>query len=259
MGMMSLFSLEGKKALLTGASRGLGKEMALAMAEAGADTVIVARERTALDKTAEELRRFGHKVGTIQRDISRPADAKSMAEQALEEFGPFDILVNNVGNRTGDVPTEDLSFEDWQYAIDLNLSHAFVCSKIIGRAMIERKRGKIINTASISGLIINRGIYGRTYETAKAALIHLTRALAADWAPYNINVNAIAPGYFLTEINREWFRKKPELGKAVLEQIPMGRCGEPYEIGPLAIYLASDASNYMTGSVVVIDGGFTVW
>jgi len=259
MGVMSLFSLEGKKALLTGASRGLGREMALAMAEAGADTVIVARERAALDKTAEDLRRFGHEVGTIQWDIGRPADAESMAEQALEAFGPFDILVNNVGNRTGDVPTADLSFEAWQHAIDLNLSHAFVCSKIIGRAMIARKRGKIINTASMSGLIINRGIYGRTYETAKAALIHLTRALAADWAPYNINVNAIAPGYFLTEVNRDWFQKKPELGKAVLEQIPMDRCGEPYELGPLAVYLASDASNYMTGSVVVIDGGFTVW
>ena len=259
MGVMSLFSLEGRKALLTGASRGLGREMALAMAEAGANTVIVARERTALDKTAEELRRFGHEVGTIQRDIGRPADAESMAEQALEEFGPFDILVNNVGNRTIDVPTEDLSFEDWQRVVDLNLSHTFVCSKIIGRAMIERKRGKVINTASMSGLIINRGIHGRTYETAKAAVIHFTRALAADWAPYNINVNAIAPGYFLTEVNREWFRKKPELGKAVLEQIPLGRCGEPHEIGPLAVYLASDASSYMTGSVVVIDGGFTVW
>ena len=171
MGVMSLFSLEGRKALLTGASRGLGREMALAMAEAGADTVIVARERTALDRTAEELRRFGHEVGTIQRDIGRPADAENMAEQALEEFGPFDILVNNVGNRTIDVPTEDLSFEDWQRVVDLNLSHTFVCSKVIGRAMMERKRGKIINTASMSGLIINRGIHGRTYETAKAAVI----------------------------------------------------------------------------------------
>ncbi len=259
MGVMSLFSLEGKRALLTGASRGLGREMALAMAEAGADTVVVARKQAALDKTAEDLRRFGHEVGTIQRDIGRPADAQSMAEQALAEFGPIDILVNNVGNRTIDIPTEDLSFEDWQRVVDLNLSHTFLCSRIIGKTMIERRKGKIINIASMSGIIINRGIHGRTYETAKAAVAHFTRALAADWAQYNINVNAIAPGYFLTDINREWFRKKPELGKAVLDQIPMGRCGEPPEIGPLAVYLASDASNYMTGSVVVIDGGFTVW
>ena len=259
MRVMSYFSLEGKRALLTGASRGLGREMALAMADAGADTVIVAREQRALEKTAAELRRFGHEVGTIQRDIGRPADAEDMAEQAIKEFGAFDILVNNVGNRTIDVPTEDLSIDDWQRVVDLNLSHTFVCSKIIGRAMMKRRSGKIINTASMSGLIINKGIHGRTYETAKAAVIQFTRALAADWAPYNINVNAIAPGYFLTETNREWFNKKPELGKAVLDQIPMGRCGEPFEIGPLAVYLGSEASNYMTGSVVVIDGGFTVW
>jgi gluconate 5-dehydrogenase len=259
MGVMSLFRLEGKRALLTGASRGLGREMALALAEAGADVVIVAREEAALEAAAEEIARFGHDVATVRKDISRPEDAEEMAREALERFGGFDVLVNNVGNRTLDVPTSDLSYDDWQRVIDLNLTHCFLCSRIIGAGMIERRNGKIINIASMSGIIVNRGINGRAYETAKAAVLAFTKTLAADWAPYNINVNAIAPGYFLTDVNREWFRKKPELGHAVTDQIPMGRCGEPAEIGPLAVYLASEASSYMTGSTVVIDGGFTLW
>jgi gluconate 5-dehydrogenase len=181
-----------------------------------------------------------------------------MSADALREHGHFDILVNNVGNRTVDIPTEDLSYEDWKSMIDLNLTHCFLCSKIIGREMIRRKRGKIINTASISGMIVNPGVFGRAYETAKAGVIALTKSLAADWAPYNINVNAIAPGFFLTDINRDWFERKPELAEAVNAKIPMGRCGDPKEIGALAVYLASDASSYMTGSILIIDGGLTL-
>jgi gluconate 5-dehydrogenase len=164
-----------------------------------------------------------------------------------------------VGDRPASVPTEDLSLEDWEHVMDLNLTHCFICSKLIGREMIKRRKGKIINTASMSGIIVNRGVFGRTYETSKAAVIAFTKALAADWAPYNVNVNAIAPGYFLTEPNRRWFIEKPELKKIVEESIPIGRLGQPEEIGGLAVYLASDASNYMTGSVILIDGGYTLW
>jgi NAD(P)-dependent dehydrogenase (short-subunit alcohol dehydrogenase family) len=259
MGVMQLFNLEGRRALITGASRGLGREIALALAEAGADTVIVARDKAVLEKAAEQIRAFGRNVGTIQADISEPDRAERMARHALDAFGHFDILVNNVGNRLVDIPTEELTYEDWKSMVDLNLTHCFLCSRIIGREMIRRKSGKIINIASISGMIVNRGIFGRAYETSKAAVVAFTRTLAVDWAAYNINVNAIAPGYFLTDVNRDWFQRKPELAEDVNAQIPMGRCGEPREIGALAVYLASDASSYMTGSTLVIDGGYTLW
>jgi NAD(P)-dependent dehydrogenase (short-subunit alcohol dehydrogenase family) len=258
MGVISLFNLEGRRALVTGASRGLGKAIAVALAEAGADTVIVARDGDMLEKTAVEIRSIGRKVGTVKADISIPEEAERMSVDALRRYGNFDILVNNVGNRTLDVPTEDMSYEDWKSMIDLNLTHCFLCSKIIGREMIARKKGKIINTASISGMIVNPGVFGRAYETAKAGVIALTKSLAADWAPYNINVNAIAPGFFLTDINREYFEKKPGLAESINAKIPMGRCGDPMEIGALAVYLASEASSYMTGSILVIDGGLTL-
>lgn len=259
MAVMSLFNLEGKRALVTGGSRGLGKEMAFGLAEAGADTVIVGRDDFVLKNTVQELKAFGHEVGSIQADISTPEEANKMAESALDEYGHIDILVNNVGGRRIDIPTQDMSLEDWQRIVDLNVTSCFLCSKIIGKEMIKHNKGKIINTASISGIIINKGIHGRVYETSKAAVVAFTKTLAVDWAPYNINVNAIAPGYFLTDINRKWFKEKEGYQESVNAQIPMGRAGEPNEIAPLAVYLASDASSYMTGSVLVIDGGVTLW
>lgn len=259
MGIISMFDLNGKTAFVTGGSDGLGKAMALALAEAGADIVIASRNQANLENASREIRKFGTDVKAIKGDLSTPAGAESVARKALEQAGRIDILINNVGGRPVSVPTEDLSLEDWQYAMDLNLTHCFICSKIIGRQMIERRKGKIINNASMSGFIANKGVTGRTYETAKAAVIAFTKALAADWAPFGVNVNAIAPGYFLTEPNREWFIKKPELKKIAEESVPMGRLGQPEEIGGLAVYLASDASNYMTGSVILIDGGYTLW
>jgi len=259
MGAMSLFKLDGKRALITGGSRGLGKEMALALAEAGADIVIVGRDESILKNTAKEIGALGHEVGTIQADISTPEEATKMAEKALSEYGRIDILINNVGGRRMDIPTEELPYDKWKWVLDLNLTSCFLCCKIIGKEMVKRKKGKVINTASISGIISNKGIYGRSYETAKAAVMAFTKALAADWAPYNINVNAIAPGYFLTDVNKRWFNEKPGYKESVNVQIPMGRPGDPKEIGPLAVYLASEASSYMTGSVIVIDGGVTLW
>src|SRR6185295_7983670 len=140
-----------------------------------------------------------------------------------------------------------------------NLTSAFIWSKVVGGAMLPRGWGRVINVASISGLIANRGIAGRSYETSKAALLSFTRALAADWAPHGVTVNAIAPGGFLTDPNRRWFRERPELKDTFEGMVPMARLGEPEEIGPLALYLASDASSYMTGAAVVIDGGYTLW
>jgi gluconate 5-dehydrogenase len=164
-----------------------------------------------------------------------------------------------VGGRDLDVAIEDTDLATWQKFVDLNLTHCFLCTKIIGGAMLKRGNGRVINIASISGMIANRGIGGRHYETTKAALIHFTRAAAADWAPRGVTVNAICPGLFMTEPNVAWAKKHPEVIETFVRAVPMGRTGEPHEIGPLAVYLASPASSYVTGAAFVIDGGYTLW
>ena len=185
MGVLDRFRLDGKRAFVTGGSRGLGREMALGLAEAGANLVLVGREQAALDHTATEIRARGREAFTIQADVGQPAEAERACRAALAEHGPVDILINNVGGRRVDIPTQDMPVETWQTLIDLNLTSTFVCTKILGGAMIGRGRGgRIINVASVSGLIANRGIGGRSYETGKAAVIAFTRAVAADWAPH---------------------------------------------------------------------------
>lgn len=259
MSVLDRFRLDGRRAMITGGSRGLGRAMAQALADAGADLLLVGREKQALETAQSELAVTGRKVDVIIADVGVPAEAERACKEALERCGGFDILINNVGGRRISIPTEDLPLKDWQHIVDLNVTSAFLCCREIGKGMISRKRGSIINVTSISGIIVNKGIHGRTYETSKAALTAFTKALAVDWAPHNIRVNAIAPGGFLTDPNRKWFREKPELHDIFVNQIPMGRLGEPDELGPLAVYLASDASSYMTGATLIIDGGYTLW
>jgi gluconate 5-dehydrogenase len=152
-----------------------------------------------------------------------------------------------------------MPLDTWQELIDLNLTSAFLCTKLLGGAMVERRQGRVINIASINALVAGRKIGGRHYETAKAAMVQFTRATAADWAPFGVTVNAILPGGFMTDANKRWQRENPEVIEEFQKQIPMGRFGEADEIGPLAVYLASDASSYMTGASLVIDGGYTLW
>jgi NAD(P)-dependent dehydrogenase (short-subunit alcohol dehydrogenase family) len=253
------FSLAGRRAMITGGSRGLGKEIALGLAQAGADLVLVGRERASLDAAATAAAALGAEVATLVGDVSVPEQAEETARRAIGECGPIDVLVNNVGGRRFNVPTEEMPTDTWRTQLDLNVTSAFVCTKIVGGEMVKRRSGRIVNVASISGLIANRGIAGRGYEAGKAALVGFTRAVAADWAPYGVNVNAIAPGVFLTDPNRRWFDDDPELKVTIESMVPMGRLGEPREIAPLALYLASDASSFMTGAVIVIDGGYTLW
>ena len=259
MGVLETFRLDGRRACVTGGSRGLGFAMARGLAEAGANLVLVGREIEALQTARETLGAIGCQVEVLAADVGEPSPSEEAAQRVIEAWGPIDILINNVGGRRIDVPTEALPTADWQRIIDLNLTSAFIWSKIVGGAMLGRGWGRVINVASISGLIANRGIAGRSYETAKAALLSFTRALAADWAPRGVTVNAIAPGGFLTEPNRRWFRERPELRPTFEGMIPMGRFGEPEELAPLAVYLAGDASSYMTGATLVIDGGYTLW
>jgi NAD(P)-dependent dehydrogenase (short-subunit alcohol dehydrogenase family) len=260
MSVMDQFRLDGKRALVTGASRGLGRVMALALADAGAGIVITGRTVETLEQTAGEIRSRGREASTVQADMSVPAECQAACERVLAEMGPIDILINNVGNREVSVPIATESLEVWQKSIDLNLTSCFLGTKIVGQAMLERGRGgRIINIASISALVANRGIGGRHYETAKAAVLHFTRCAAVDWAPHGVTVNAICPGLFMTDVNREWNERRPDVIKAFVENVPMGRPGEPDEIGPLAVFLASPASGYVTGAAYVIDGGYTAW
>jgi NAD(P)-dependent dehydrogenase (short-subunit alcohol dehydrogenase family) len=260
MGVLDLFRQDGKRALVTGASRGLGRSMALALAEMGADIILTGRNQETLDATAGEIRSLGRKAWTITADMGAPQECEQAFAKAIGEMGPIDILINNVGNREENVPIETESLDTWQKLVDLNLTSCFLGTKMVGKAMLERgKGGRIINIASISALIANRGIAGRHYETSKAAVLHFTRCAAADWAQHGITVNAICPGLFMTDANKEWNRTRPDVIQAIVANIPMGRTGEPEEIGPLAVYLASPAAAYVTGAAFVIDGGYTLW
>jgi gluconate 5-dehydrogenase len=259
MTVLDRFRLDGKRLFITGGSRGFGRAIALAAAEAGADIALNGRDTDQLAATAEEVRARGRQAWTFPGDVGAPTICEAVCGQVLAEAGPIDILVNNVGGRRVNVPVEASDVETWQSHFDLNLTHTFICTKMIGGPMLQRGWGRVINIASISGIIANRGIGGRHYEASKAAVIHFTRATASDWATRGVTVNAICPGLFMTEPNKVWAQSNPDVIKTFIDAIPMGRAGEPDEIAPLAVYLASPASSYVTGAAFVIDGGYTVW
>lgn len=259
MSILDKFRLDGRRALVTGGSRGLGLEMARGFAEAGAEVVIVGRDTDSLAKAVAEIEAGGGRAVALQADLADGDEAERMCVQTLKRFDRIDIVVNNVGGRRINFPTEDLPLEEWRRIVELNLTQAFVCTKLLGAPMLARKYGRIINVASISGFVAGKPMRGRSYETSKAALAMFTKAVAADWASYGVTVNAIAPGTFLTDANRRWFGEKPELKAEIEATVPMGRLGEPSEIAGLALYLASDASSYTTGSVIVVDGGRLLW
>ena len=260
MSILDRFRLDGRTAVITGGSRGLGRAMAQALAEAGADLILIGRDADSLETARKELTALGRSVAAVVGDVSTAAGAESACREVLNLARPVDILLNNVGGRRVDFPTEDMPLDQWQKYFDLNLTSALVCCQRLCKGMLERRRGSVINITSIAGPDVSiRGIGGRHYETAKAALTGLTRALAADWAPRGVRVNAIAPGGFLTDANRRWFGEKPEFKAEFESRIPMARLGEPDELGPAAVFLASDAASYVTGATFAIDGGYTLW
>jgi NAD(P)-dependent dehydrogenase (short-subunit alcohol dehydrogenase family) len=260
MTVLDRFRLDGKRAFVTGGSRGLGLAMATALAEAGADIVLAARDPASLGEAEATIRALGREAVTFGADLADPAACETAAQRVVGEHGPIDILINNIGGRRDPAPTVEMPLARWQELIDLNLTGTFLCTKIIGGAMLERGQGgRVINISSINAMVAGKDIGGRHYEAAKAAVLQFTRATAADWAPHGVTVNAICPGLFMTEANERWAREKPAMIQGIVDRTPMGTTGKPEDLGALAVYLASDASRFMTGAALVIDGGYTLW
>lgn len=265
MSVMSRFSLRGKSAIVTGAGQGLGEAMAVALAEAGSDVAVADKNVTGAQGVADRIRRMGRKAVAIKANVVDSNDVRHMVDAALAEFGHIDILVNNAGINKW-VPTAELDEGTWNEIIGVNLTGVFLCSQYVGREMIKAKKGSIVNIGSMSGDVSQTRNKSREaapclhYYSSKAGVIMLTRALAVEWIKYGVRVNCISPGWFATPLVRRLMEENRELYETeVLERTPMQRMGDPPELGPAVVFLASDASSYMTGQNVVIDGGYVLW
>lgn len=255
----SLFSLDGKVAIVTGASRGLGRAAAVALAGAGAEVVLIGRDRAALEEVRQQLMSNRSdqtdRSYLVQCDVKDPEKMMEVVTSTIQRSGKIDILVNNAGIIRR-VPATDYTAHDWYDTIDTDLNAVFSWSQAVGKVMIEQGSGKIINIASL--LSFQGGLNVAAYAAAKGGVAQLTKALANEWAKYNINVNAVAPGYMLTNATAA-LRSNAERSKQVFSRIPAGRWGEPEDLAGAVIYLASQASDYVNGHVLVVDGGWLAY
>ena len=253
--LKELFDLSNKVAIVTGGSRGLGQEMAEGLAEAGAALMLCARREEWLTPAVNEMRERGFRAEGVLCDVSNPEDVQRVVDKTLETYGQVDILLNNAGVSWGERP-EKMPFDKWQKVIDINLTGAFLFAQAAGREMLKREYGRIINVSSVSGLQSSAtGPFYVGYAASKAGLFGLTRELAASWGRQGIRVNAIAPGFFHSRLADAAIEYAEPVIKA---RNPIARVGAPGELKGVAVFLAADASNYITGQIIVVDGGRTI-
>lgn len=250
--ILDSFRLTGKNALVTGSRTGLGKAMALALAEAGANVVVHGSKQDGITQVCEAVRSTGVKAASVVADLADPHSPDRLMDAAINEFGSIDILINNAGMIRRS-PAADYSIENWNDVLQVDLSAVFRLSQLAGRGMLARGRGKIVNVASV--LSFQGGILVPAYAAAKGAVAQLTKALANEWASKGVNVNAIAPGYMETDVTAA-LRADQVRNRQILERIPAGRWGVPHDLAGAAIFLCSAASDYVHGAILVVDGGW---
>jgi NAD(P)-dependent dehydrogenase (short-subunit alcohol dehydrogenase family) len=252
------FCLDGKAAAVTGGAQGLGLAMAQALAQAGAKVALLDIDMEKCQAEAEKLQaEYGVEALALRADVRKLDEMEKAVAEVVERFGKLDIFVNNAGI-CRNIKAEEMTLEEWQEVIDINLTGVFIGSQVAGKRMIEQGGGSIINIASMSGSIVNVPQPQCSYNASKAGVIHLTKSLASEWAKYNIRVNSISPGYMKTAMTEKTL--ETDMAKDWwLRLTPMGRPGLPCELGGAVVYLASDASSFMTGADLIIDGGYTVW
>lgn len=256
MHIRQMFDLKGKVALVTGGGRGLGEQIAKGLAEAGADVAVCSRKLENCQQIAQELQEMGVRSLALACDVTKPEDINRTVAEVMEQFGTIDILVNNSGATWG-APVVDMPLEAWNKVMDVNVTGTFLMSQAVGRHMIEKGYGKIINIASAAGLRADppEGLNAIGYSTSKAAVIHFTRDLARKWARHGIYVNAIAPGFFATKMTNALLEKR---GDAIAAKIPLGKIGDETMLKGAAVYLGSRASDFVTGQILSVDGGSTL-
>ncbi len=256
MGYRNLFDLTDKVAIVTGGAGGLGRPTSLGLADFGANVVVTDIKREALEKVKSEIEQLGRESLAITCDVTNPEDVKKMVKQTMDKFGRIDVLVTYAG-RNIPKPAEEYPYEDWKSIIDLNVTGVFLCNQEVGKVMIKQKRGKIVNVSSVRGRYgLKRNYIG--YCTSKGAVDMITRTLACEWAKFNVLVNAIAPTVVETPLTAH-ILANPDFAKSMKDRIPLGRWGFPDDLIGAVIYFASDASNFITGQILYIDGGVTTW
>jgi len=257
--MKNLFDLKNKIALVTGGGSGLGRSAAIALANAGAKVIIADINIQAANSTKEDISKDNSNL-SLKVDVSNSSDVKVMVDEVIKKYKKIDILVNSagIGNR---IPAENMSEEAWDNIINVNLKGTFLCNQYVGRIMIKQKSGSIVNIASASGIVVDKGLDGLSaYCASKAGVILLTKDLAMEWTKYNIRVNCISPGAMKTPLTLKTRTKTDQTSyREIIDSIPMKRYGEPEELDGAVIFLASNASSYVTGCNLIIDGGYTSW
>lgn len=251
------YRLDGKVAIVTGGGRGLGEVFARTFAWAGAAVVVADIIEDNAKKVADALKRHRHKASAVRVDVRDTKSIEAMVEHTMKTYRRVDVLMNNAGIVIN-APGETMTDEQWEDVIAVDLTGVFKCCRMVAKHMVKQKSGSIINIGSMSGVISNHPQPQCSYNAAKAGVIMLSKSLAGEWAKYGIRVNTISPGYMATDMTLKG-RENPEWGPVWIENTPMGRLGDPDELAGLALYLASDASSFMTGSNILIDGGYAVW